>query len=394
MTLAFIKKYSQLIFFIFTFYFAMKISSYSQVLYFQNNHQLGWFSAYYSIMAIAGAISFIISNQLISFPINTLHKAFTLLYSAGLFLRIFVQIPILIVSSAILSGISASIVLLLLRRWIYEITDRNHEERGKIHSIRFFFMQLAFIFSTLISGLIYKILSLFFSSNWSYKAILIGASLLMLCNMLIKFPDIQNFEKKEMHFFLFPKDNFKLALNMYILYILMGISVAIITSILPAVIHGSGWSVQITGLIISVISILTLMFSYIYQRNWVTIHANNVFLFSQLLSVVICCFSLLLGAPKYSVLAISAITEITLAGFFTLKELLEYEIIPVAQRQIFFGILQSSFLIGDSFASPIGTSVYLAGGLETLVWIYSLIVIVSSLAFYTLLRKRKHFKTA
>ncbi len=92
---------------------------------------------------------------------------------------------------------------------------------------------------------------------------------------------------------------------------------------------------------------------------------------------------------KITVILIGLVTEATLAGFFILKELLEYEIIPVKQRQIFLGLLQSSFLIGASLASPIGSFLYLIRGLSGLITIYSLIVIGSSFACYLLLKNSK-----
>lgn len=389
MTFKFIKEHKKLIYFVFSFYLAMKISSYTQILYFQSNHQLNLFSLYYSVMAIAGAFSFLISNQLVSYPISVLHKIFVVIYSFALILRIFVNSPLLVILSAILSGVSASIVLMLLRRWIYVTTDKNKEERGKIHSIRFFFMQLAVITSSAIAGILFGGLTHFFTSNKSYIIILLFSGILMLTNLMVKLPDILDGEKKDSKFYFFPKKNKKLSIIMYIMYIFLGISVAIVTSILPAIIHGSGWSVENSSFIVSGLAIFTLLFSYFYQQKWITDHANIVFLTSQLFSVLVCCLSLFLFQEKITVILIGLVTEATLAGFFILKELLEYEIIPVKQRQVFFGLLQSSFLIGDSLASPIGSFLYLTRGLPGLITIYSLIVTGSSFAFYLLLKNSK-----
>ncbi|MGL5898811.1 MAG: hypothetical protein ACRCZW_03970, partial [Lactobacillaceae bacterium] len=249
--------------------------------------------------------------------------------------------------------------------------------------------QLAVITSSAIAGILFGGLTHFFTSNKSYIIILLFSGILMLTNLMVKLPDILDGEKKDSKFYFFPKKNKKLSIIMYIMYIFLGISVAIVTSILPAIIHGSGWSVENSSFIVSGLAIFTLLFSYFYQQKWITDHANIVFLTSQLFSVLVCCLSLFLFQEKITVILIGLVTEATLAGFFILKELLEYEIIPVKQRQIFFGLLQSSFLIGDSLASPIGSFLYLIRGLSGLITIYSLTVIGSSFAFYLLLKNSK-----
>ena len=75
-TIDFVKKYKTLIYYLFAFYLTMGISSYTQLLYFQSNHHLQMFSLYYAVMAIAGALSFLITNRLNSYPVEKINRLF------------------------------------------------------------------------------------------------------------------------------------------------------------------------------------------------------------------------------------------------------------------------------------------------------------------------------
>lgn len=377
-------KYRSLVYFIFTFYFAMGVSSYTQLLYFQNNNVLKMFSVYYSVMAIAGASSFVVSNYLNDFSMTWLLRIFIPIYSGALLMRINYSNGLIVVISAALSGISASVVLITMKKWIYSITDLNHEDRGRIHAIRFFCSQLATILSTLIVGMLFAYMVSRITDNLSYRLILIIAPCLMMTNIFLQIPDVEGEKKKEKHVHIKLPQNKPLAIGIYTVYVGMGISAAIISSILPAIIHKNGWSVPDTSLIITLISISTLILAYFYQLPVVTRNAKNVFMIMQILAIFICGWSLILKSRMITVLIIGFVTEGALAGFFILKELTEYEIVPNQERLIYLGLMQSSFLVGDSFGSPIGSYVFESKGLITLVGVYCVFTAVFSVAFYLL----------
>lgn len=234
-TIDFVKKYKTLIYYLFAFYLTMGISSYTQLLYFQSNHHLQMFSLYYAVMAIAGALSFLITNRLNSYPVEKINRLFLVIYFVGMLLRIDDQHVVIVIFSAILCGVCASIILVTVRQWIYQLVDANSDEKGRIHSIRFFFMQLAGVISSALTGMLFVTLLKLGSANFSYRAILIFSALLMLLNMLIKMPNVTLPAKQGQSFFTSP-DNKLLAFSMYFVYIGLGISAAIVSSILPAII--------------------------------------------------------------------------------------------------------------------------------------------------------------
>ena len=387
-TIDFVKKYKTLIYYLFAFYLTMGISSYTQLLYFQSNHHLQMFSLYYAVMAIAGALSFLITNRLNSYPVEKINRLFLVIYFVGMLLRIDDQHVVIVIFSAILCGVCASIILVTVRQWIYQLVDANSGEKGRIHSIRFFFMQLAGVISSALSGMLFVSLLKLGSANFSYRVILIFSALLMLFNMLIKLPNVTLPAKQSQSFFTLP-ENKMLAFSMYFIYIGLGISAAIVSSILPAIIHGKGWSVGNTSLIVSGITVLTLVTTYFYQTKFVVDHSKNIFLLVQIVTAIVSIIAVNIFDAHIAVIVIAVLTEMTLAGFFILKELLEYGIIPDDERTIYLGLFQSSFLIGDSLGSPIGSYLFVHQGLVALIWVYAVVSVIFASLFYLVLTTRK-----
>ena len=303
-------------------------------------------------------------------------------------LRIDDQHVVIVIFSAILCGVCASIILVTVRQWIYQLVDANSDEKGRIHSIRFFFMQLAGVISSALTGMLFVTLLKLGSANFSYRAILIFSALLMLLNMLIKMPNVTLPAKQGQSFFTLP-DNKLLAFSMYFVYIGLGISAAIVSSILPAIIHGKGWSVGSTSLIVSGITVLTLVTTYFYQTKFVVDHSKNIFLLVQIVTAIVSIIAVNIFDAHIAVIVIAVLTEMTLAGFFILKELLEYGIIPDDERTIYLGLFQSSFLIGDSLGSPIGSYLFVHQGLVALIWVYAVVSVIFASLFYLVLTTRK-----
>ncbi|WP_035439375.1 hypothetical protein, partial [Latilactobacillus fuchuensis] len=79
-----VKKYNNVLLFILLFYLIMGISKYVQLLYFQANHHLENFAISYSTMAIAGALSFLVTNQLAMKQSRVYIKTFIPIYALGM----------------------------------------------------------------------------------------------------------------------------------------------------------------------------------------------------------------------------------------------------------------------------------------------------------------------
>ncbi len=118
-------------------------------------------------------------------------------------------------------------------------------------------------------------------------------------------------------------------------------------------------------------------------------HSKNIFLLVQIVTAIVSIIAVNIFDAHIAVIVIAVLTEMTLAGFFILKELLEYGIIPDDERTIYLGLFQSSFLIGDSLGSPIGSYLFVHQGLVALIWVYAVVSVIFASLFYLVLTTRK-----
>ena len=76
-------------------------------------------------MAISGALSFMITNQIPKNKTVVYFRIFVPLYALGMFLRIFVENRGLAILSGVIGGLGASAILLLVRHWFLHIGDQD-----------------------------------------------------------------------------------------------------------------------------------------------------------------------------------------------------------------------------------------------------------------------------
>lgn len=88
------------------------------------------------------------------------------------------------------------------------------------------------------------------------------------------------------------------------------------------------------------------------------------------------------------------IIGIETAGFFVLKEIMEYDMLPKNELVLYLGIIQSAFLLGDALGSILGASIYTVYGENILISILGMIIIISGAAYhrmYVYMKKQRNF---
>lgn len=98
------------------------------------------------------------------------------IYGLGMFLRIFPDSMPLALISGVISGIGASVTLLVIRSWIYYESDQDKNAKEALVSSRYTIMQIATLLAIMGSG---WIISLFHSSNTVYLVLIILAAIFM-----------------------------------------------------------------------------------------------------------------------------------------------------------------------------------------------------------------------
>ena len=378
-------KHKHIFLFLFVFYLLMGVSKYAFVLFAQEHQSLDNYSLSYSAMAISGALSFMITNQIPKNKTVVYFRIFVPLYALGMFLRIFVENRGLAILSGVIGGLGASAILLLVRHWFLHIGDQDKENSNLIRSSRFAISNIASIIAVPVSGCAIFLMS-FYQTN-AYVTLLVIYACLMLLLSFTKVPNIEIPEKKQQWIFL-PQDKVRGSL-LYIITFILGICGSMVTSILPAIIKGAGWSVMGTTYLTTLIAVLTLLLTLILSNNWVSKKLSLFFFLNQLIGILVALIIPLIVNSKMSMLIVLFVVEMTLAGYFVISDLMDYQVIPKAESTIYLGILQSSFLVGDSVGSPLGSFLYDRCGLSVLFMSYALICCVGTISFLAYYQKYK-----
>lgn len=378
-------KHKHIFLFLFVFYLLMGVSKYAFVLFAQEHQSLDNYSLSYSAMAISGALSFMITNQIPKNKTVVYFRIFVPLYALGMFLRIFVENRGLAILSGVIGGLGASAILLLVRHWFLHIGDQDKENSNLIRSSRFTISNIASIIAVPVSGCAIFLMS-FYQTN-AYVTLLVIYACLMLLLSFTKVPNIEIPEKKQQWIFL-PQDKVRGSL-LYIITFILGICGSMITSILPAIIKGAGWSVMGTTYLTTLIAVLTLLLTLILSNNWVSKKLSLFFFLNQLIGIMVALIIPLIVNSKMSMLIVLFVVEMTLAGYFVISDLMDYQVIPKVESTIYLGILQSSFLVGDSVGSPLGSFLYDRCGLSILFMSYAIICCVGTISFLAYYQKYK-----
>ncbi|MDO1605677.1 MFS transporter [Lactobacillus sp. YT155] len=382
-------KHRKLLSFILVFYLTMGISRYSQVLYFQQNNGLVNYSMAYSAMAVAGALSFLISNNLNNWNLRKIAIVFLPIYALGMFLRIFPSSPFIAVVSGLISGMGASITLIVIRTWIYYESDADEASKKILVSSRYVILQVAALLAIIVAG---AIISFFNSSNLVYISLIVLSSICM--GSLILFNDIPTskmHEKKDKPITIFPSNKTS-GIILFLVVFFLGVTDALIEPIIPAILRSSGLKVASVTFWTTVFSVLTVVAAIFYQRIKVNVAPLLFFIINQLIIGISMILLVLNGQQNiYFIILAYAIMSFGTAGFFIFKELMEYEIFPRQERIIYLGIAQSGFLTGNALGVPIGTLVFQNFGAANLTVIFGILIIACGICYgsYYMYMKKK-----
>lgn len=203
---------------------------------------------------------FLIANNLKGWSLQKIVRKTLPLYALGMRLRVFPQSTLLAILSGRFSGLGASLTLLVIRTWLYALSDRDPTEKEQLISARYT------LGATVLSG---------------------GAG--RCCDF--------------------------------------------------------GLTVFMTTLVTSAFSLITLGADFFYQSPRSTKHAARNFCLNQSVLLVGFLSYLLFFPNKFGALLVFTVGSFTLAGFYILRELMEYAMFPKNETLIYLGLVQSAFLV-------------------------------------------------
>ncbi|MGV0167849.1 MFS transporter [Furfurilactobacillus sp. WILCCON 0119] len=382
-----IVKHKQLITMVTIFYLVMGISQYSQILFAQQTHNLLHYSIAYSAMAIAGALSFLLSPLVARLSPRQTALIFLPLYGIGMLFRTLPGSLLFSALSGLLSGLGASITLLLIRTWIYSEADQDSDAKGPLVAARYSVMQLSTLFATIIAG---AIASLFKSSNIVYIVLLLSAALIMASLGLTVHMPANRMQQKENRLSLMVPKHRLFGVSLMLVTGLMGITTALIDPILPAIFRQAGLSVGLTTFWVTTFGIITVLASFIFQRSSQTKSPVRMFLVGQLCAGICMIITGLLPDKMFFAKILGfGIMSFFIASLFIFKELMEYDMFPKSETVILLGVAQSGFLVGDALGSPLGTFTFQHFGNSLLMILYGALSITIGVLYWLLYFRMK-----
>lgn len=382
-----VRKHAGVYQFIALFYLAMGMSKYTQILFFQKHAALLNYSFSYSAMALAGSCAFLIANNLKGWSLQKIVRKTLPLYALGMFLRVFPQSTLLAILSGTLSGLGASLTLLVIRTWLYALSDRDPTEKEQLISARYTLVQVCSLGATVLSG---GVLASIGKGDVGYLFLLSVSAGVMAFLGNAKIDTTERITPQKKGFVYLPEDKLQ-GLALYLSVLFLGLANALVGPIVAAILRDLGLTVFMTTLVTSAFSLITLGVAFFYQSPRSTKYAARNFCLNQSVLLVGLLSYLLFFPNKFGALLVFTVGSFTLAGFFILRELMEYAMFPKNETLIYLGLVQSAFLVGDALGSPFGTSIYTSYGLKVLFSFYAVMLGGSTLAYsviYYYLKKK------
>ena len=337
-------------------------------------------------MAIAGAFAFLIANNLTGWTLQKIVARTIPLYALGMFLRLYTSSPMIAIISGAISGIGASITLLVIRTWLYSLSDQYPSDKDFLISARYTIVQVCSLVSTVLAGVLITLLS---NSDQGYIINIVGSSLVMLLISRIDFPGNERIQEQKKGFIYLP-NNKQLGILLYLSVLILGIASSLVEPIIAAILRDIGFKVATTTLLTSTFGLITILGSFFYQLPWITKVASRSFIINQTLLLLGIIGYLSVFTTKTGAILVFALSSFTIAGFFILKEIMEYDMFPKNETMIYIGLVQSAFLVGDAVGSPIGTSIYTKYGLNVLFILYAVAIVISTITYSVLYRYMKN----
>lgn len=371
-----------LLVFHFLFFGGMSISKIAHPLWFDQNNALVSYGLSYSAMAIVGAFSFIQGYFSIKIGIRKTVIAGLILYSLGMFLRIFTT-PSLAIIAGVIAGIGASTAIVCIRPWLmYFSKEDEHSKAMALHNF-------GTNTGTALGNLIVSAILIFISTYYfGFKAILIFAAIFPLLAILVlpsKKIDLEIRESNEKNsnklgFFEIFKQYKILTIGVLFFGSLSGLIISILSPYFPIILKDIGFSVSSIGIIITTMLIIRIILDPLLSDFVNAKNKQIIFFIAELLFGVLT-LTLILDINIWILLIVLYFRTIALGISFFTEGVIQMAIYPKIFSGMLFGLSQSAYWVGDSIGGTIGAVVYQNAGVETLVLISTILIISNAILF-------------
>lgn len=380
--------------FTFLFFTGMWLSKTVHPLYFDAHDHLVAFGLSYTAMAIAGTASVFIGRIADRTGPRPVFAWGTVLYAAGMALRVFHASPPVAILSGLVAGLGASAVFIALRTWT--LLNVPEAERAGIVSRREFMNQAGMALGMGSAGALAVFIG---QGDRGYVAVLLLGAGCVLTGLLCippsrphdppQGPAEDTSGKKARGFRAVAKEHKVLALGVVGLGLLMGLYASVLSPYLPLLLADRGVPVAWVGLVLAVASVVRLTTAALAGKFLRERPPMLVFLVSEA-SCAAATLVLAMSVSPWVAACALALRGAFLLGAAISQELLQLNAFPAGIAGILFGLVQSAFLAGDSLGGAFGGWFYKELGSSHTVLIATGLTLANALlvpSFYAYLRR-------
>jgi predicted MFS family arabinose efflux permease len=306
-----------------------------------------------------------------------------LCYAVGLALRIDDHNVVAAVVSGALAGLGASAVLISLRVWM--LTAIAEEQRPKFLSVREVATQSGVALGTGVAGTLVLILG---SGNGGYVRTLLAAAVLAaLAAVALPTPPAGRPRPGAPH-----EDSARLTLRMLFsrhrwltlgvtgLGILLGLYTSMLAPYLPVILRSSGVPLSLVGPVLAVAAVARIATAAATSPFLRRLPPTAVFAVAEA-GCALATGLLGWGFGPWLAAAAVLVRSVMLVASTLSEELIELKIFPKANAATFFGLAQTSFLIGDAAGGGIGGALYSAYGLRPAIVAAAILTLLNAALF-------------
>ncbi|MGO4049358.1 MFS transporter [Staphylococcus pseudintermedius] len=372
------------------FYFSMYLSKTIHALWFEENHALTSFGFSYTMMAVAGILSFFTGKLGDKISPHFALRLGVIVYAVGLALRVFTFSFWIAGISGFIAGLGASLVIISMRFWIVSLG--TEEDRPALVSISEMGNHTGIMIGTSLSGILVWLFSYLVESPMAYVLILAALCCCLTIFLVPKFPrKVTASEESQTHSKKPLKEYKLMMIGIVALGMIAGVSVSLISPFIPVILKHQGISVSLIGLFMAMISLTAIFAAPIYASKNVSRYKQWLFFISELVAGLLLLL-FLTSLPSLIILLILVFRAFLYTGSAIAQELIELELFPKPHLDFFFGLSQSSFFIGDALGGTFGGYLYNMSITIALVICTSLLIFNAFLLPLFFTAMKRHYK--
>lgn len=373
----------------------MWISKIAQPIYFDERGAVLAFGIGYSVMAVAGGLSFVWGALADRWGGSRTMTLGAVVYAVGILLRVEVALPVVVLSGAV-AGAGASLVLVGVRPWIRRRVD--DDGLGRVVAARHLGNQAGLVAGSLGVAAVFALLGP--EPGGPRSALLLAPVLVLVALIPLRWragpeprprPAVPAAEVSGADAARHGRSAaVAVGWRLAVVAGLSGLYISLVAPYLPLILVQAGGTSAQVSFLIALAGVVQVGATALMSRfDALTRRPLPAFVASEMLcAAALLALAGLLGLSAPGVVVVLIVRSALVAVATVSEEIVQFAVIPAAVSGLVFGVVQSVFLVGDALGGLLGAVLWQAHGATGLLLVSGALVLVNSLLVPLLLRSR------